>query len=243
MSFLSKVRSVGKRAQATSSRRRKSERKITRMVVVVVAVFVLCWLPFYLLNIVNLQVVLPGDFRGLYVFVVVLSYANSCANPILYGFLSDNFKRGFRKALCGSSARGNPQRAGTEVQRPSEEWGAIVLQVPKTEPTQKKRCAQDEEDKVSEAGGGASASEICPSAQNGSHCGAAEGRRTRVERRSRSEPEPSRHLSNGGRAQEDPDPDPGPDPAVSSVCGKITKSKTHREEWAGKPSVLQTSKL
>ncbi|XP_054634086.1 somatostatin receptor type 5-like [Dunckerocampus dactyliophorus] len=123
-----KVRSVGKRAQASSSRRRKSERKITRMVVVVVAVFVLCWLPFYALNIVNLLVVLPGDFRGLYFFVVVLSYANSCANPILYGFLSDNFKRGFRKALCRSSRRvKSHDRADMERQRPTEEWGGIAL--------------------------------------------------------------------------------------------------------------------
>ncbi|CAL8331883.1 unnamed protein product [Lota lota] len=124
-----KVRSSGKRVRITSSRRRKSERKITRMVVVVVAVFVLCWLPFYVLNIVNLLVVLPGDFRGLYFFVVVLSYANSCANPILYGFLSDNFKQGFRKALCRSSRRvENHTRVGdVELQRPTEEWGGIAL--------------------------------------------------------------------------------------------------------------------
>nr|XP_057922628.1 somatostatin receptor type 5 [Doryrhamphus excisus] len=123
-----KVRSVGKRAQASSSRRRKSERKITRMVVVVVAVFVMCWLPFYALNIVNLLVVLPGDFRGLYFFVVVLSYANSCANPILYGFLSDNFKRGFRKALCRTSRRvKSHDKADIELQRPTEEWGGIAL--------------------------------------------------------------------------------------------------------------------
>lgn len=233
------MRSVGKRAQATSSRRRKSERKITRMVVVVVAVFVLCWLPFYVLNIVNLQVVLPGDFRGLYVFVVVLSYANSCANPILYGFLSDNFKRGFRKVLCGSSPRVNHHRAGTEAQRPSEEWGAIVLQVPKVEPAQKKRCAQDEEDKFSEAEGGPRSGEICTSAPKGDNCSTAEGWRTQVEQRSRSEPEASRHVNNGGRGQEDPDSDL----AASSVCGKIKESKTHPEESAGKPSVLQTSNL
>ncbi|XP_055069575.2 somatostatin receptor type 5 [Misgurnus anguillicaudatus] len=110
-----KVRSSGRKVRATSIRRRKSERKITRMVVIVVAVFVLCWLPFYVLNIVNLLVLLPGEFRGLYYFVVVLSYANSCANPILYGFLSDNFKRGFRKALCRSSRRveNQDQRQGT----------------------------------------------------------------------------------------------------------------------------------
>lgn len=110
-----KVRSSGRRVRATSIRRRRSERKITRMVVIVVAVFVFCWLPFYILNIVNLLVLLPGEFRGLYYFVVVLSYANSCANPILYGVLSDNFKRGFRKALCRSSRRveNHDQQPGT----------------------------------------------------------------------------------------------------------------------------------
>lgn len=237
------MRSVGKRAQATSSRRRKSERKITRMVVVVVAVFVLCWLPFYVLNIVNLQVVLPGDFRGLYVFVVVLSYANSCANPILYGFLSDNFKRGFRKALCGSPPRVNHHRAATEAQRPSGEWGAIVLQEAKTERSQKKRSAQDEGDKVGEAGGGPEGGEIRTSAQNGNNRSAAEGRRTRVEQRTRSEPESSPHISNGGREQEDPDPDPDPDPAVSAACGRIRNSKGPSEDPAGKHSVFQTSNL
>ncbi|XP_077052897.1 somatostatin receptor type 5 [Siphateles boraxobius] len=112
-----KVRSSGRKVRATSIRRRKSERKITRMVVIVVAVFVFCWLPFYVLNIVNLLVLLPGEFRGLYYFVVVLSYANSCANPILYGVLSDNFKRGFRKALCRSSRRveNHDQQPGTGI--------------------------------------------------------------------------------------------------------------------------------
>ncbi|XP_019717811.1 somatostatin receptor type 3 isoform X1 [Hippocampus comes] len=126
-----KVRSVGKRARATSSRRRRSERKVTRMVVVVVAVFVLCWLPFYALNIVNLLVVLPGDLRGLYFFVVALSYANSCANPILYAFLSDNFKRGFRRALCRASRRVSSQeRADSDERRATEEWGGMAVRGP-----------------------------------------------------------------------------------------------------------------
>ncbi|KAG7239520.1 hypothetical protein INR49_028832, partial [Caranx melampygus] len=169
--FLSKVRSVGKRAQASSSRRRKSERKITRMVVVVVAVFVLCWLPFYALNIVNLLVVLPGDFRGLYFFVVVLSYANSCANPILYGFLSDNFKRGFRKALCRTSRRvKSNDRAVTEVQRPTEEWGGIVLQLQKSGGVSAHRedCGENEdEEEINRREGAVQMSEIRKNSENG----------------------------------------------------------------------------
>ncbi|KAG5279666.1 hypothetical protein AALO_G00080270 [Alosa alosa] len=122
-----KIRSSGKKVHATSTKRRKSERKVTRMVIIVVAVFVLCWLPFYALNILNLIIRLPNVPKGLFYFVVVLPYTNSCANPIIYGFMSDNFKRGFRKALCRSSRRvdnhdladGSGQRGGSR-QRPEE---------------------------------------------------------------------------------------------------------------------------
>ncbi|XP_068605820.1 somatostatin receptor type 5 [Brachionichthys hirsutus] len=103
--IVGKVRSSGKKVFAASTRRRKSERRVTLMVVIVVAVFVVCWLPFYALNIVNLVKPLPAEHRGLYFFVVVLGYANSCANPFVYGFLSENFKRGFRKALCRSTRK------------------------------------------------------------------------------------------------------------------------------------------
>lgn len=94
-----KVKASGVRVGST---RRRSERKVTRMVVVVVLVFVGCWLPFFIVNIVNLAVILPEEpaAAGAYFFVVILSYANSCANPVLYGFLSDNFRQSFRKVLC-----------------------------------------------------------------------------------------------------------------------------------------------
>uniref|UniRef100_UPI0037E72DB0 somatostatin receptor type 5-like n=1 Tax=Semicossyphus pulcher TaxID=241346 RepID=UPI0037E72DB0 len=235
-----KVRSVGKRAQATSSRRRKSERKITRMVVVVVAVFVLCWLPFYALNIVNLLVVLPGDFRGLYFFVVVLSYANSCANPILYGFLSDNFKRGFRKALCGASRRVKNNRAGTEAQRPTEEWGGIVLQAQKSEGVinvqGKDSGEKQEEGEFNGTEGAIQMSEICKTSQNGKHSGASEGSRTQAVQRDKSEPEHSGDLADLG-------PDFDPAEAVSSLANKGKNSRSQPEVLPDKNSVLEISYL
>lgn len=95
-----KVRSAGVRAGLT--KRRKSERKVTRMVVIIVLVFVLCWLPFFTTNIVNLIHIIPENntTAAVYFFLVILTYVNSCANPILYGFLSDNFKQSFQKVLC-----------------------------------------------------------------------------------------------------------------------------------------------
>ncbi|XP_065272108.1 somatostatin receptor type 2 [Emys orbicularis] len=95
-----KVKSSGIRVG--SSKRKKSEKKVTRMVSIVVAVFIFCWLPFYLFNVSSVSVFInPTPFlKGMFDFVVVLTYANSCANPILYAFLSDNFKKSFQNVLC-----------------------------------------------------------------------------------------------------------------------------------------------
>ncbi|KAL4658160.1 somatostatin receptor type 2-like [Arapaima gigas] len=95
-----KVKSSGIRVG--SSKRKKSERKVTRMVSIVVAVFVLCWLPFYVFNFTSVTGTISTTpiLKSTFDFVVVLGYANSCANPILYAFLSENFKKSFQNVLC-----------------------------------------------------------------------------------------------------------------------------------------------
>ncbi|XP_046889042.1 somatostatin receptor type 2 [Hypomesus transpacificus] len=95
-----KVKSSGMRVG--SSKRKRSERKVTRMVSIVVAVFVFCWLPFYVFNVTSVTGTIntTAALKSTFEFVVVLGYANSCANPILYAFLSDNFKKSFQNVLC-----------------------------------------------------------------------------------------------------------------------------------------------
>ncbi|XP_037113298.1 somatostatin receptor type 5-like [Syngnathus acus] len=140
-----KVRSSAKKVHAASAKRRKSERKVTRMVVIVVAVFVLCWLPFYGLNVLNLLVALPPEYHGLYYFVVVLGYANSCANPVVYGFMSDNFKRGFRKALCRATRKVEDHQAVRP--QPSQEGGR---RAPVPRESLKRGLREDDDDNISE---------------------------------------------------------------------------------------------
>lgn len=101
--------------RAGLTKRRKSERKVTRMVVIIVLVFVLCWLPFFTANIVNLIHIIPEANNTIYFSFVILTYVNSCANPFLYGFLSDNFKQSFQKVLCIHK----PNGVGTTDQRGS----------------------------------------------------------------------------------------------------------------------------
>lgn len=95
-----KVKSSGIRVG--SSKRKKSEKKVTRMVSIVVTVFIICWLPFYFFNVIAVSISISPTpvLKGMYDFVVILTYANSCANPILYAFLSDNFRKSFQNVLC-----------------------------------------------------------------------------------------------------------------------------------------------
>lgn len=84
--IIAKMRMVA--LKAGWQQRKRSERKITLMVMMVVMVFVICWMPFYVVQLVN--VFAEQDDATVSQLSVILGYANSCANPILYGFLSDN---------------------------------------------------------------------------------------------------------------------------------------------------------
>lgn len=249
------MRNAGKRARSTSSRRRKSERKITRMVVVVVAVFVLCWLPFYILNIVNLLILLPGEFRGLYYFVVVLSYANSCANPIIYGFLSDNFKRGFRKALCRSSRRveNHERAAATELQRPAELWRGIApeprdgLGVTKSHEGGEEEVEEEEENgiEMERREDATQMRENCRIAQNGNGGGQVESSRILFTPGGNVETVPlGQRAKAGEEAGKGPGLELGPTVAFSTLAnGSKSESNRSRPETVEKSPKLEISYL
>lgn len=119
-------------ARVGLTKRRRSERKVTRMVVVMVLVFLICWLPFFVTNMVNLIHIIPVGSTTIYFIIVILTYLNSCINPFLYGFLSENFKQSFQKVLCAYKPDGvdavDQRRAAQNTSRnPTQE--AQCLQV------------------------------------------------------------------------------------------------------------------
>ena len=95
-----KLRTVG--PENKSKEKKKSHRKVTKMVLKVIMVYLFCWLPYWVLQITLIAAVykIPHNSFKIFVFFFtsVLSYINSAVNPILYAFLSDNFKKSFIKA-------------------------------------------------------------------------------------------------------------------------------------------------
>ena len=96
------------------------KRKTNRLLVAIAVVFAGSWLPLNVLNIVadlDYELVLALDRSGL-IFAVchLVVLGSACANPVLYGWLNDNFRREFLAVLC---RRCVPGIAGQRQQSPA----------------------------------------------------------------------------------------------------------------------------
>ncbi|XP_049867513.1 somatostatin receptor type 2-like [Pectinophora gossypiella] len=102
-----KLKTVGPKNK--SKEKKRSHRKVTKLVLTVIAVYVLCWLPYWAFQ-VALIYSPPTECASRITVTVFLvaacfSYSNSAMNPILYAFLSDNFKKSFLKACTCAAGK------------------------------------------------------------------------------------------------------------------------------------------
>lgn len=95
--MVKRLRSV--RLLSGSREKDRNLRRITRMVLAVVAAFVVCWTPVQIMALAQSLGVNLGSLLtvALMHFCIALGYVNSSLNPVLYAFLDENFKRCFRE--------------------------------------------------------------------------------------------------------------------------------------------------
>lgn len=107
-----KLRTVGPKNR--SKEKKRSHRKVTYLVLTVITVYVMCWLPYWVGQ-VYITFLPPSHSNSslsltFMLLTGCLSYANSAINPILYAFLSENFKKSFAKAFtCAANKDVNAQ--------------------------------------------------------------------------------------------------------------------------------------
>ena len=109
-----KIRKHSQTTVSLSSKRMKSEAKVTKVFLAIVIIFVLSWLPIiYMTTVINVNRpdLSPVALQKVSLYTVALS---SLANPLLYAFMKDDFRRQFK-------------RLSTRQRRTSVSTGAIEL--------------------------------------------------------------------------------------------------------------------
>lgn len=79
---------------------KRGKRRVTRLVLVVVACFALLWLPIQTILVLKSLDLFTSDTHftiALQISAHILAYTSCCINPLLYAFLSENFRKSFRK--------------------------------------------------------------------------------------------------------------------------------------------------
>ncbi|XP_076595198.1 galanin receptor type 1b [Chaetodon auriga] len=90
-----------KKMKNMSKKSERSKRKTAQTVLLVVTAFTICWLPHHIIAMWVEFGTFPLNDAS-FAFRIVshcLSYGNSCVNPILYAFLSENFRKACRQVF------------------------------------------------------------------------------------------------------------------------------------------------
>ncbi len=104
--ILTKVVQQRKQIQDVSlqNKSRQAERKAHTLVLIVLGILYLCWLPYFVVNIIPDRTSL-GHFVSYYLALTFIA-VNSAINPILYVWRNDTFRQAFKQVLtCGTLAQ------------------------------------------------------------------------------------------------------------------------------------------
>ncbi|CAK9299029.1 unnamed protein product [Gordionus sp. m RMFG-2023] len=78
-------------------------KQITKMLIVVIGLYVMCWSPILINNLLAALHIIPqlhmGIWKNIRPFLFLLSYVNSCLNPVVYAFISKSFRHSFKMAV------------------------------------------------------------------------------------------------------------------------------------------------
>ncbi|XP_062366690.1 beta-3 adrenergic receptor [Cinclus cinclus] len=152
-----------------SSRRRRpsrllaiKEHKALKTLGIIMGIFTLCWLPFFVANIIKVfcRSLVPDQ---LFLFLNWLGYINSAFNPIIY-CRSPDFRSAFRKLLCC------PRRADRRLHAVSQDLQRCPCAFsPRGGPAEDSKAGPGRSGEDGEARGSCSRTEETPLPQGGGH--------------------------------------------------------------------------
>ncbi|XP_072037435.1 somatostatin receptor type 5-like [Amphiura filiformis] len=108
----------------------RAQKRVSFLVVSVIIVFIICWLPYYVVQIVNAYVKMTHGISIAYTITTCWCYANSLFNPFIYTFIGENFKRNLLimlKCKCPGVGKVERNMSTKDTSSVYHRTGAIAL--------------------------------------------------------------------------------------------------------------------
>merc|ERR1719376_1180467 len=86
---------------AKSSGSQSTRKRVTRMVIVLVTTFIICWLPYHVFQLMKFRgvAIAEADCDTVGESLSILAYANSVFNPLMYTFMGSNIRKRWKEML------------------------------------------------------------------------------------------------------------------------------------------------
>ncbi|CAL1598215.1 unnamed protein product [Knipowitschia caucasica] len=101
----------------TSQAKLQAKRRVVRMLMVIVALFFVCWMPLYVVNTwkaFDARSIVRALSGAPISFIHLLSYTSACVNPVIYCFMNTRFRKAllstFSCACCQSACSRRKER-------------------------------------------------------------------------------------------------------------------------------------
>lgn len=118
---------------AAHANARERTARASRVILLVVVVFGLSWLPHHVNALVSYFGTLPSGevYQVIRLLWNCMAYGNSCANPIIYNYVSHEFRKSFKEAVCCREKRCNGPSTTSEMVHMMPTEGGNTTSIPR----------------------------------------------------------------------------------------------------------------
>jgi G protein-coupled receptor 103 len=125
-------RPIGAVSQRNHDNRLKLKRKAIKMLITVVFIFIICWSPLLLFNVIANANHVPANVNSLNwrSFLQCLALSSTCWNPLVYAFMNEKFRKAFKTHLSCRKSQAQPileHRLSTESRKTTTQLELPVL--------------------------------------------------------------------------------------------------------------------